>query len=189
MRHRGAIRFVRIERCLSIFGAPVRPVEQRFQFSEIVGKEKPVAIVAGCERKWRNHNSVDLVPFVIDRLPSRARIFFQKFRPPFANYAFRSLLASPETEAGHKSGVALVAGSQRKECILGIDLIDFLQGLRSTVSFRKPGQRLAQKILHRGFAVKLVNVGVMPLIARSVKVRHVRNENGFAREKRGHCRI
>ena len=38
---------------------------------------------------------------------------------------------------------------------------------------------LAQKILHRRFAVQLIDIAMMPFIAGSIKVRHMCQKNCF----------
>src|ERR1700730_4239047 len=116
-------------------------------------------------------------------------IFFEQFRSPFAHDRLRCILTSSKPKTARKSRIVTVDGSERDKGIFGIELLDVLQRLPSRISFRKLGQRPSQEIEYRGLLVELVNIGVMPLVARSVKVRHVRDENGFAREKRTHSHV
>src|SRR4029453_1870767 len=101
--------------------------------------------------------------------------------PPFADYSLRVCDASLETETACKFWTVIVKRCQREKNILRLELFDLQQRLRSRISFRKVGQRLVKKILHLRFAVELVDIGLAPLIACLVEVRHVRHENCLAR--------
>ena len=68
--------------------------------------------------------------------------------------------------------------------MLRVELLDLLQCLGSRVCFWKVAQARKcgmHKILHRLFAIQLINIGVMPVVEGSIKVRQVRQKNCLSR--------
>jgi hypothetical protein len=110
---------------------------------------------------------------------------FQKHRAPFADDSLGVLLRSAKAKAAHNGWSVIADRRQGEEDVFWVELFDFLQ---SDESFRgwHAIQRLAQKILHGGLAIKLINFRLTPLIACPNKVRHVRKKNCFLRQNPGH---
>jgi len=88
-----------------------------------------------------------------------------------------------ETEAACKFRIVIIDRSQREKGISWTELFEIPQSLRSRIFFRKFRERLAKKILHGWFAGEQIKIGMMPLIARPVEVRQVRQKNRFAWKK------
>src|SRR6266496_4408122 len=122
--------------------------------------------------------------FVMQFLAPGTWISFQKLRPPFADYSLCVCDASSKTETTRKFWAVIVERCQREKNILRLELFELQQGL-SPESFRgrKVGQRLVKKILHLSFAVQFADVGLAPLIACSIEIRHVGHKNCLARQK------
>src|SRR6266705_5989720 len=128
--------------------------------------------------------------FVMQFLAPGTWISFQKLRPPFADYSLCVCDASSKTETTRKFWAVIVERCQREKNILRLELFELQQGLspESFRGFRKASQRLTKKILHLRLAVERIDVGLAPLIACSIEVRHMRQENCLARQKHAHVR-
>src|SRR4029077_18037483 len=183
MSRRRAICLVRVECDFLVFNASVGAIEDRFQFGQISSGEKPWAIVRRRQCEWSRGDHFNLVMLVLKLFMLRARIFFQEGRSPFTDPSVRVFGASPEAEAACKFRIVTIDRSQREKGIFWTELFEIQQSLRSHVFLWDFRQRLAKKILHGWFAGEQIKIGMMPLIARSVEVRQVRQKNRFAWKK------
>src|SRR5919106_1372330 len=153
-----------------------------------MGRKKPGAIIRRRGRNRGRRDQFDFVMFVLHFFSPGSRVSSQKFRPPFADYSLCVCDAPSKTETTCQLWAFIAERCQREKNILRLELFEFEQRLRSRISVRKSGQRLAKKILYLRLAVKRVNVGLAPLIPRSVEVRHVGQKNCLARQKHAHGR-
>src|SRR6266542_6030336 len=128
------------------------------------------------ESKRRRRDQLDFVALILQLLAFRARSLFLKCRAPSADDSLRLFLAATKTEAAYESWVVVIQSGQSKKGVLRIELLDLLQRLRSRICLRKIAQSHkcgTQKILHRRFAIQLINIAVVPLIEGSIKVRQM----------------
>ena len=122
---------------------------------------------------------------ILKFLPLRSRTLIQKHSAPFADDPLGRLLGPSKTKAAHNAWSAIAYRRQGEEDVLWVELFHLLQRLRDRVLFLHVAEWLAQKILHSWFAVQLINIRLIPLVLRPVKVGHVRQENCVTGQKPG----
>ena len=126
---------------------------------------------------------------VIHALVAGRRSSSKKLSTPAPDNFFRLLRAAAKAKASHDFWGIICHRGEGKKSVLQVELFYLLHGLRSRICLRKTVQRFVQKILHGWFMIELVDIGSMPLIARSIEIWDMSEGDGFARQQCGHSSV